>query len=1184
MKGKKKYIVPLLLAGVTATGVVATNVQQQVQVQAVESSTITNIEGAELRFSPFQEDSYAVGDKVYLPVPNVVGLETGEKVVYKVKKGNKTVSIKNDNDGKGDYFVAQYEGYYNISLEVVLDGKVTSRINNLSVWVEKEDAVINLPVNSEYVIPAKIPAKQAGFKIPAPSVTLTENGEDVEKKLTDATNPLTTDNLKVWLITPETENNEKDLTEYLDSSKTFYAVPDTMLTETGTYQIVYEYVIPGVSGAADTVISRLESNFQVVSDYDTSKIKLAVTFLDDMPSTGNVNTDISIPKVKITDVNSNSTDAVNGYVQVVVTNLDDPNDKVAVNYDDFTFRPTKQGHYTVSYVASIPLFGDKIKTSTITPGDIIEVKDKQAPTLIPTYKYEFNTEGEISKVYVDGVAKDIVATSEATAREEAEKLLVNRKVDIPSIGILKEVTKDGKTTKEAKVTIPAAYATDNFYTYAGTLNDDIVITRTWRTATGVVHKVTEDPNLPAEISFPTKGNGEIRYKAQDKAGNTLGEIVYDIVIYDGTDTEVIEDMKEGKTKFNLNVGTTVVSDGEETLTFAKPTATDTYDKNVEVKTFIKINGEEKNVEDVKYITLNDDGEYEINIDKMIKSTATAFNSFDIYAKAYVDNILINTRGDDALKNQLVDTNVVTSDITTVELIKASNDTGAPQFKMAGAMSWNEALFDINQTKIAHDDGASIGVDGYLLDSSSQKIKIAGTTVDYAPFDQGDEIKIPAIKFSEDYDANLTVSLSVTDQFGNDVSVKQGQVRPVPTSPGYDYYMENASFKLSTYGVYTVTFTAQDIFGHITVKSFGIRVNDKTAPTITIDDEDKFGKEIEVGEYFKVPAARLVKNGETIGGTITWDIYKVSDGAKYTEQPNGFTPLTEGTFFIRYEAVDEFGQKAELEDSMFTITAKDSVAPTINIDNTYRMQKVIKWDPEENDDFMVIDIPVAFATDKLTKKDIEVVYTVTGPNSSKPTVSDYDEEDKGYIKYFKASAQGVYTVKYSAIDDAGNERTETITIEVGDCQKPELIWNNQDEDLPTEVKLNETYLLDLNSMIKLTDNETSEAELLEKVSISMTAPDGTTVNTEVKNGDEYEWKFTQSGDYVLKFTVKDSVGNKKDYSYTINVPAEEAEENKVSPVLGTVLVVLSVVVLAGVVIYFVASSKKKGTKKSTKKSK
>ena len=240
---------------------------------------------------------------------------------------------------------------------------------------------------------------------------------------------------------------------------------------------------------------------------------------------------------------------------------------------------------------------------------------------------------------------------------------------------------------------------------------------------------------------------------------------------------------------------------------------------------------------------------------------------------------------------------------------------------------------------------------------------------------------------------------------------------------------------------------------------------------------------------------------------------------------------------------------------------------------------------EGDDYMIIDIPVAFATDKLTKKDVEVVYTVTGPNGSKPTVTDYEDETKDYIKSFKATAEGTYTIKYSATDDAGNESTHTITIEVGDCQKPTLSWVDKSKDAPTEIELNKTYALDLNTMLKMSDNETANADLLENITVQMTGPDGSTVDTIVADGEEYQWKFTKSGNYNLRITVKDKVGNVSDaLTHTINVPAEETDENKVSPVLGTVLVVLSVVVLAGVVVYFVATSKKKSTKNTSKKTK
>lgn len=1173
MKGKKKIIVPLLLAGVTATGIV-TNVQQNISVKA-ETGEITQVEGAELIVKPFLKDSYNVGDIVLMPETS---FDNGneETIEYSVKKGNKNITLQSvtaddisnnpefENSSVGDkYFIASYEGYYNVSVTARKEGQVVSTVNNLSVWVEKEDAVINLPVNSEYVIPAKMQKNQEGFKIPAPSVTVSEDGEEVEKSAGD----LTADELVVYLCTPT-----KEVPLTLDATDSYYEVSKDSLAETGTYQIVYEY------RQAGNVISRLESNFQVVNEYDTSNLKLTMTFLDSMPSTGNVNTDISIPKVKVTE-SASSLDAINAHITVKVTNLKNPNEVIEVNYEDYTFHPTEEGYYTVTYSASIPLFGESCKTTEVTPGDIIEVTDKQAPTLIPTYEYEFDSNGEI--ISVNG--ETVTATDDMTQREVAEEMLVNRRVDIPSVAVLKN-TDNGKSVK---VKIPAAYATDNFYTYKGTNNDDIIITRTYRSSTGAVSTVSTPANEIAEIEFKTAGNSEIRYKATDKAGNTLGEIVYDIVIYD-----VDYDLSNGQTKINLNVGTDVVSDKEKTLVFAKPTATDTYDTNVEVRTYYQVPGQEP----VELIETNDDGQYEIDILSLIAENQD-LTTFDIYAEAYVDSTLIGTRGSEA-DDQLVGTNKVVSKKYTINVVQSNLDTVAPDFQMADSKTWNQSLFELNSDKIVSSDGLntvsgkSINSAGYLsededLDGNGDgtQINIDGTTIGLAPFDQGStEIEIPAVKFIETYDNNLTVSLVITNQFGEVVSKVQQEVVEYNKAEN-TYTISGAKFKLSTYGVYTVTYTAQDFAGNTTVKSFGIRVNDKTAPTITIDDEDKFNKEIEVGEYFRVPTGRLVKNGETVEGEITWEIYKVSNGATYTKQPNGFIPTSEGTFFIRYTAVDSVGNPATLEDDLFTITAKDTEDPILELDLTYRLPSSLEWAPAEGDDYMNIEIPIAIATDKLTKQDLEVVYTVTGPNGTKPSVQEYDEsENKDYVRYFKATSEGTYTIKYYTIDQAGNETTITKTIAIGDCEKPVLTWNNQDKDLPTEISLNETYVLDLNSMIELSDNKTSKDKLLDKLTVSLTAPDGTTVTNLVSDGEGYEWKFTQTGNYSLKFTVKDEVGNSSSYTYSINVPNEDPDENTVSPVLGTVLVVLSVVVLGGVIVYFVASNKKKSNKSSSKKNK
>lgn len=1151
MKDKKKIIVPLLLAGVTATGVVANVVdikQQQMQVRASES--LTDVKGAELIVGSFGETSYNVNTKVELPsVSNKSALEAdGFTLVYKIKKDKKEYTITAEADGKY-YFTPKYQGYYDLTISAEKDGFVTTEIKNMSFYVERQDATINLPVNSEYVIPAKVPTKLEGLKVPAPAVTYEVGGEDVEKKANELGR-----SLAVYLCTPS-----ESVTLTLDSTNSFYEIDKEKLSETGTYQIVYEYrIYDEIDVDNYSVISRLESNFQVVNSetYNTKDIKLKMSLQSSMPTSGNVNTDISLPKVKVVDTNTSTTDAVNAHVEIIVKK----NGKIVdvdIDYDNYTFRPTEMGAYSITYVASIPVFGTTCKCE-FQSADTIEVADKQSPTVIPTYAYDLDQDGEITTVYDVTTGTTVTPAEGETKREAAEKLLVNRRVDIPSVA---KLVKDANDNKSVKVTIPAAYATDNFYTFKGKDNDEIKIVRSYRSSTGAVTTVDVDPNKSAEIEFKTKGNAEIRYQATDKAGNTVGEIVYDIVIYD-TD----EDMSTGTTKINLNLGTSQISDKEEKLTFAKPTATDTYDKNIEVKTFYKVGTHEA----VELTETNDDGKYEIKMSDINAIDAEA-TEFVVYSEAYLDSTLKGTR------TSLTDTTKVKSDDHTIKILRTLSDTANPVF---ATIDFNTELYNVNKATVnevagvEEDDVVTIDAQGYITKSG---VKIA-------PFDQGSTIlTLPTLKVTDDKDTNLSISVKITDRKGNEVS------KVTPEKVSYDkitgeYSISDASFKLSGYGVYTVTYTAKDFSGKITSKSYGIRVNDKTAPTITLVDQDKFNSTIEVGEYFEVPQAQLIKDGEIFAGTTSWEIYNTSNGAEYTPYSNGFIPTTEGTFFIRYTGEDEFGNKASLEDSLFTVTAKDTVSPTINLDLTYRFPATTKFTKETGEDYMKIDIPVAFATDQ-NRGQVEVTYTVTGPNGTKPTVLEYeDSENKDYVKYFKATSEGTYTIKYSAVDQTGNESTLTKTIAVGDCEKPTLTWVDKDSDLPTEVKLNDTYVLNLNDMVNLSDNESTVEYLRSHISVSVTAPDGTTVTNLVSNDEGYEWKFTQTGNHTLKIVVKDKVGNTNTYSYTINVPSEETETKKVSPVLGTVLVVLSVVVLGGVIVYFVASSKKKTGKKSPKKSK
>ena len=91
-------------------------------------------------------------------------------------------------------------------------------------------------------------------------------------------------------------------------------------------------------------------------------------------------------------------------------------------------------------------------------------------------------------------------------------------------------------------------------------------------------------------------------------------------------------------------------------------------------------------------------------------------------------------------------------------------------------------------------------------------------------------------------------------------------------------------------------------------------------------------------------------------------------------------------------------------------------------------------------------------------------------------------------------------------------------------------------------------------------------------------------TNINSGTGYKWKFDQTGDYTLKIVLKDKAGNSTQdkYKYTITVTDKTPSTKSISPVVGTVLIVCSVLILAGVIVYFVIASKKSNSKRIAKK--
>lgn len=1070
MKGKNKYIVPLLVASVTASGAVATNFQQaesSAQVFAANVSSTTTITSDVVQILNFDKE-VVIGSNFTLPSVKVE--KAGTTVKYTVKKGSRvvkthtaTTSVDGETVTPDVQVKADLAGYYNISITAERDGVISTVANNLSVYVTSPTATITLPNNSEYVIPSTVATSQANFYIPMPGVKV-EGEEFTAEEVRAAAE---SGKLTVTLTTPDSTVYELTI----DDNNDYYYVAPEKLSAAGTYSISYYYE----DGITKANLQGLQE-FQAVSGYDSSKINLDFSYLTTLPKTGKAGNKIALSQLKIFDAATGTTDTVNAHVKITVTHVS-TGTVYPVDYTDYTFTPVQTGNYSIAYEATMDIF-DKT-TGEGNAVSIINITDSQAPSAKLTYAYttDTNTEnmthGLVNGIYsgetgtgtpnidgkylervtydvtTDGVIKSVTYKGETHkvdytyaadnttithvngikfTNQEVFKVLMDSAVQdivdglfedisttMPSVAQLK---KDSAGNSSVEVNIPAFYAVDNVKSF-----DNVTYTRKLRTPSGqtITLKDSEDTeyayNTTATYKFTTAGKYEVQYTVYD--GTSTKQYEYEITIYDANSDEDLKDGKLGKlddgvTTINTNIGAKSVS-SEGTLVFKKATASDTYDENPDVKTYLtvtytdgasQVNGERVVVsEDLDYVKyLEASNEYSLDVEKALAAavdrdgqTLDKVHSMTIRVEATVDSTLTGTRKSTTYNNGQVAVFDGGKSYTYYEktiAVRNTNDTTPVAITADFTADLQDANLELIESMIAEESlsyAATIDDKGYLTGSTR------------APFNQSSatDIVLPDITL-DDNDSNLNVKVVVTNtnEFtGNETKITLTDVYKTTVKDNldgtYTYTLSGAKLNLAHSGLYSITVIAEDIGGNITLQTFGIRVEDKTTPTIMITDSAKFDETWEAGVFFTVPDVTLQKYGKNIDSTgwaTHWEVTSVSEGADYSlEVDNGFTPLKAGTYRISYFATYNGQVMAELIE-VYSLSVKDTTEPIITVQGK---QKDYKTSYEWTNSTQLVYFPIATAVDPNFAGDLDVTYTVTNANGD--TVSNY-EVAGDYIKY------------------------------------------------------------------------------------------------------------------------------------------------------------------------------------------
>lgn len=470
--------------------------------------------------------------------------------------------------------------------------------------------------------------------------------------------------------------------------------------------------------------------------------------------------------------------------------------------------------------------------------------------------------------------------------------------------------------------------------------------------------------------------------------------------------------------------------------------------------------------------------------------------------------------------------------------------------------------------------------------------------------QGDEITLPTIVFEDDDISSLNASISVVCKDANDNEIQYTVSNAKQIKVANNLLYDGGKFVAATAGTYTVAVSATDAAGNVVIKFL-----EYTVSAASYTGELRFGNiglsnsTIELGESFKLPEATIIGDAN---GEFGYFVVVESDATSKVNQYGNykFTPPVVGEYkvkYVMYKTADYaigtngeiLGTKDAQDDEYgsieFTVTVKDTTAPNVYVDWSSEAITLPGANTDETGAIAVayekgtkILLPT-FSADDLSGIDAtKSVITITNTATSSTRTIKYSDMASEYAKYkngesstlyYTFSQNAEYTVTYTAYDNEGNQASQKFTVKVGDLDAPVL--EVSDKIIKSSYKIGNTITIDLNddSLNYFTITDGDDKATVENIKVKLTR-DGSEVKNTSEDDGVYKFTLDDAGSYELTFTVTDAAGNESDpVVKTFEIASNESKSVSRTQAVGTILIVISVVVLGGVIVYFVISKRK-----------
>lgn len=671
-----------------------------------------------------------------------------------------------------------------------------------------------------------------------------------------------------------------------------------------------------------------------------------------------------------------------------------------------------------------------------------------------------------------------------------------------------------KVVAGTTVTFPAIYAVDNFVASDELTLKRLIINGTTESNLDTVVDGVRNTNEAVTYTFNVAGTFKVRYEAFDGV-NTQRTVVYEIVVVnEGT---FFDDVAP---RITLPTITDIAFEGD-TITFKAPTAIDYATDSLS-----EVNIVDKNVHLQVFYYLGDDDEDLVEINRL--SEDKQYFSFDIPSTSE-NELTIVVRATDDAQYSGQGTNNTGNVYHTIRIVPISSDTVPPSLEL-------------------------------------------GLPDDFLEYDQNQKINIADLVFEDDDADFVTASITVSDPYGKTVDVRG--IRYQLNTSNTNITLSNAYFTSSMHGYYTILVTATDRAGNSVVNAYKVFVNDTLPPVVNPTQN----KTVEVGVKVIIPKPVVYDDGIQITNYATTEIEFVGENPsyKFVNATREFTPLEVGTFTFKYIAKD--ASDNTIESSIITYVAQDSKAPVFEEHDWTPITPLVEIIEEETvTGYEKIEIPYIQATDENgIKEQSVVVKNPEGETILNAVGADLLNSNNNYE--FEPTMNGTYTITYKATDKSGKSTTLEKTLAVGDVTPPVLTIGNESANLPSKATVGDTLRLDITTITMtdaqdgtITKDDYIKDTSTKKFVVKITSPSGGT--TTLISSNNYSYEFSTSGTYKLVYTLTDDAGNKATRNVDIVVSAADVATSTVEQVWGVVLIVASIALLAGVVLYFVVTNRK-----------